>query len=79
LRDCNSLGALCQHIESESCGVLRFLRVVQATMDSLLGQTNFKLILRFLDIPFVPQHLFASAARFLQDHLECGSPNTFLF
>jgi len=31
------LGALCQHIESESCGVLRF-RAVQATMDSLLGQ-----------------------------------------
>lgn len=32
-----SLGALCQHFESESCGVLKF-RVVQATMDRLLGQ-----------------------------------------
>jgi hypothetical protein len=32
-----ALSALCQHIESEKCGVSKF-KVVQHTMDSLLGQ-----------------------------------------
>ena len=32
-----TLSALCQHIESEKCGVSKF-RAVQHTMDSILGQ-----------------------------------------